>query len=412
MHKTYCSYPFTQIATKLFRKGSLETFWPCCNMGNVGVGTDMDILGVGDVKGLTPDELFNHPRMKELRENLKNGIRDNSCRVCWDLEDKGLDSPRQFSVENWDNITYEEDFHMLDITISNICNLRCRMCSPGNSNALQIDAKEIEKLGKKQEFTDAVGERWTDSIPVSAEKSIIWTWITNLNKIKVLKMSGGEPFYDKHVRDLLSIYAEKDFAKDIILEFHTNGTQFTDELAEILKKFKENYHTISIDGAGKVYDYIRYPGTFEQTNKSIKNYIKNVHNDNNLLRFNFVLTSMNILNVPEFIDWAGTLGVEVSLEFSPVNPSTRGIAIDKMPVHLLKLARDKIYPYMDMCNENKNLDVNVEKVQNIINTIDSAIKNNKENKQKMFTEITILDSARKQSYKDYLDKELVEWLDD
>ena len=106
----------------------------------------------------------------------------------------------------------------------------------------------------------------------------------NTNKIKVLKASGGEPFYDNKVIQLLQHYVKTGSAKNTMLIFHTNATQFNEENVAMLNQFKRNKHTFSIDGVGKTYEYIRYPAAFSETEESVKRYIKDVKNYDPILK--------------------------------------------------------------------------------------------------------------------------------
>src|SRR6056297_598788 len=131
--KTFCPYPFTSIAPKTIDKdGNLTTFWPCCMMGNNRV--DANALELDeDVSKLTPLEMFNHPRMVELRNNLKNGVRDTACETCWKMEDKGIQSFRQdsqLSDEYSEHIADNPKLEIIDTHVNNACNLQCRMCDP------------------------------------------------------------------------------------------------------------------------------------------------------------------------------------------------------------------------------------------------------------------------------------------
>jgi hypothetical protein len=69
-----------------------------------------------------------------------------------------------------------------------------------------------------------------------------------------------------------------------------------------------------------------------------------------------------------------------------------------MPIDLLLLAKQRL--------EKFPKDITVK----VISQIDSAINHNKENKQAILEETELFDMARSQSYKDFLDPALVEYL--
>jgi len=403
---TYCKYPFKQLAMKNFENNKARSFWPCCNMPNTQEGVyDPDVLGTGEISNLTPEEMFNHPRMDQLRNNLIAGIRDPACSVCWKMEDKGLKSYRNNSFDENTALDYEKNLEIIDVTISNICNLRCRMCTPGNSNLLMKDHKYFEENNLLSELGDAIKDRWSASVPHATHQSPQWKWLLeNPSKIKMLKMSGGEPFYDKEVIKLLQSYIDNDTAKDIVLAFHTNGTQFDDNLISMLQQFKGNKHTLSIDGVNKVYDYIRYPGTFKEIENQLPKYISEVVDVEDWVDFNFVLTSLNVLNAGDYIKWCLSLVQKPALVFTEVYPTERGIAIKRLPCYILEEAKRRIIPYMDVPYVDYA-------VSELINQINWAIKNNNEDKSLLLKEITLFDRSRNQYFGDYIDPLLTDWLE-
>lgn len=399
---TYCHYPFKAIAIKEYTGDKLKAFWPCCMMGNDRESPN--VLEVEDPHLLNPQEMFDHPRMEELRNNLSNGVRDSACKICWDQEDRGLKSFRNYSKNEFD--LDNNGLELVDITASNICNLRCRMCSPTSSNLLMMDTKYFKDKGMEKEALSVV-KRWGMSKPSRATESLQWDWLMeNTHKIKALKASGGEPFYDDKVIQLLNRYVETGAAKNTYLSFHTNATQFTSEIVELLNHFKQNKHTFSIDGTDKVYEYIRYPANFKKMESSVMNYINNVKNYDPILNFTMVVSAHNVLNIPEYIEWAKQIYPGVSIYFAEIYDMDRGIALKHMPIHLLEYAKSQVtkYIYRASGREDGN-------VLNLIKQIDLAISNNVENKKLLKNETALFDMSRDQSYRDFLHPNLVSWLD-
>jgi len=420
--KTYCKHPFREIAIKDYKGDKLRAFWPCCMMGNdfdTTVIYNPNILKIDNPHLLTPQEMYDHPRMNQLRDNLSNDIRDPACKVCWDQEDRGIQSFRNYSNENFG---YEEDgLSVIDITASNICNLRCRMCSPSASHQLMQDHQYFKKHDLLVKV-ETVTQRWLGwqatgsgnsltpsegSKAIEATKSHQWDWLMeNTHKIKVLKASGGEPFYDNKVIQLLQKYVETGAAKNTILIFHTNATQFNEENVTMLNQFKKNKHTFSIDGVGKPYEYIRYPAVFSETEESVKRYIKNVKNYDPILNFVFVVSAHNILNIDEYLTWSKQLYSGVCCQFSEVYSRDRGISIQHLSIDILTEAKKQAQKHLVRDNGLKDNDV-----ANLIRMINDAIKHNKENKQLVKDECGLFDMSRNQSYRDFLHPMMVEWLD-
>ena len=103
--------------------------------------------------------------MRALRDKMYNGGIVNECEHCFLQEKVGKKSFRQMHNEEWTKKIGEEEIHRrvkesivnewqmlsdpiyLDLRLSNLCNLKCRMCSPHNSSQI---AKEHKKLYKKK----------------------------------------------------------------------------------------------------------------------------------------------------------------------------------------------------------------------------------------------------------------------
>lgn len=401
---TYCHYPFKAIAIKEYTGDKLKAFWPCCMMGNDRESNNINALEVENPHLLTPQEMFDHPRMEELRNNLSNGVRDSACKTCWDQEDRGLKSFRHFSNDEFN--LGNNGLELVDITASNICNLRCRMCSPTSSNLLMMDSKYFKDKGMEKEALSVV-KRWATSKPSRATESIQWDWLMeNTHKIKVLKASGGEPFYDNKVIQLLNRYVETGAAKSTNLSFHTNATQFTSEIVDLLNHFKQNKHTFSIDGTNKVYEYIRYPANFKEMELSVLNYIQNVKNYDPILNFTMVVSAHNVLNIANYIEWAKQIYPGVSIHFAEIYDMDRGIALKHMPIHLLEYAKSQVTKHIYRASGRED-----GHVLNLIRQIDLAISNNVENKKLLKNETALFDMSRDQSYRDFLHPDLVSWLD-
>lgn len=401
--KTYCKYPFKQIAIKDFQNDKLKSFWPCCMMGNQIDDESMNRLGIENVHLLTPDEMYNHPRMTQLRNNLLNNVRDPACKVCWQQEEKGLKSFREFSHD--DEMPEGDGLSMIDLTASNICNLQCRMCTPSASHQLMKDYGYFEKNNLMSTVESTI-KRFHKSEVLRITESPQWDWLmNNTHQIKVIRASGGEPFYDNKVIQLLEKYVETGAAKNTILHFHTNATQFTDDVVKLLQEFKSNKHTFSVDGYGKIYEYVRYPATFEQLQTSISNYINKLTNYDPILNFTMVVNAYNVLNIQEYAFWTYQLSDKPSVVYSECYPMDRGISLIHMPIRLLKVAKDRIIHVLKNSPSLNNIHL-----ENLITQVDFAINNNKENKKKMLDEIMLFDLSRNQSYKDFLDPLLVEWL--
>ena len=177
------------------------------------------------------------------------------------------------------------------------------MCNFGNSHKFKKEIEYFKKNNLLDKIQYATSNYYPEQtyMPNSSESNQL-NWLrNNTDKIKVLKASGGEPFYDDQIIELLNIYIYSNHARDTILEFDTNGTMFNDEILKINNEFKLLNHSISIDGIEEVYEYIRYPHTFSKLDNSLRKYLmlNNIH----CVHYAFVLSSLNIFKLEYGTDY-------------------------------------------------------------------------------------------------------------
>ena len=119
---------------------------------------------------------------------------------------------QDYTLKEYD-IESETRLRQLDITLSNKCNLMCRMCNFGNSHKFK---KEIEYFKKiicliKYSMLHQIIIQEQTYMPNSSESNQL-NWLrNNTDKIKVLKASGG--VYNDQIIELLNIYIYSNHAK-------------------------------------------------------------------------------------------------------------------------------------------------------------------------------------------------------
>jgi sulfatase maturation enzyme AslB (radical SAM superfamily) len=131
---------------------------------------------------------------------------------------------------------------------------------------------------------------------------------TNLCQLKVL---GGEPTISDDVINLLNFLVKNNFAKNIDLMFTTNATNATKKWMDLISKFRNCFVVISLDGIGKVYDYIR-------TNANWSSVLKNVeiYEQSDLDVFFQITASM--YNMPVVEDWIEWFFNKTNVDIYPV----------------------------------------------------------------------------------------------
>lgn len=268
----FCNLPFTAIHYDGVNAS------PCC------VFKSQSFI---PLKGYLQNE-----EIKTVKEQMLKGVASKQCSKCYDNESKGIPSFRQqtkFHPERDNLILQSNDPNYFDLkqasfVTSNRCNLKCHPCE----HSSYIRSTELHRLGYLQ---------------IKPKKTTHTNWETLFNyDIEWLTLTGGEPFMDTVTFDLIDQLIVSGKAKNMRLDLNTNMTVITDHQIEILtKNFKEIHIKASIDGIGKVNEYLRYPSKW---NKILNNFkkLKGIHNLH--VSVTTALSNLSLLKYHEVIRWA------------------------------------------------------------------------------------------------------------
>ena len=283
MSDTFCVLPWlgaSSITNGVYR--------PCC------------IYQPKDTTNLWKDTLDNNiQQLAPLRKALLNGEKPDECSRCWYLEQVGSTSVRQSSNQDYDHLkdyileNTDENGNTdvipiyFDMKLSNLCNLGCRMCTPSISSVLDAEVKK----NPNYEWDKWNSAPWFD---------IGWDDVA-LSKIKELspqkmKFTGGEPFANPNIFEFLESFDNK---KDMDLEFITNGLLLNSKFFKLFDKFKSIKISVSCDGVGEVYDYIRWPGKWTKFDKKMTQ-IKSSIEDLSVVA---IISAYNVRNIPDMVEY-------------------------------------------------------------------------------------------------------------
>jgi wyosine [tRNA(Phe)-imidazoG37] synthetase (radical SAM superfamily) len=304
---------------------------------------------------------LNTPIWVNLRKNLAEGKlkETRSCETCTTAERLGGSSPRiganlHFShhLKTTDIITEVQkiidndyridDVYSLDWFPSNYCNYSCVMCSGGASSGRV--AYEIKFLGhkKKRVVINAVDSDFHDV----------------LKKVEVINFTGGETLMQPQVHDLMKYMVENNMAANKTLFFLTNASSGPEKLMELYSHFRKIIYMCSIDGVGEVIEYQRRGAKWDTVEK---NSLTIINTPSIATVINLVLTSMNALNIADFIKWLDHNQIKCGVSVTSVYRENQ-LSMDAMPEELRQLAIDRVlavydqYPnyqnFMDMALSN------------------------------------------------------------
>ena len=304
-NKTICPNFFNNVMNDSF--GVYKT---CCLHVPI---KDNKVVGVAVNESL--DTFWNSDYMKQSRIKAINGEEIKGCEECYRSERNGGTSLRKDLVEIYEEnedyldsikIAQENDGQLdkfptaIELRVGNLCNLKCRMCQPQDSDLINKEYKELISLDNTLgEILPIVDFEITDDLT-----SYIQGIRDNASTIKIIRFSGGEPLINKSFYELLDYLIEGDYAKNIEFRLNTNLTKMKEETLEKLSKFKRVTIDFSIDGLGPVYEYIRYPMVWDITKNKIDMAYKFMANHDNIkMNANFTVQIYNVFCMFDLIDF-------------------------------------------------------------------------------------------------------------
>ena len=209
-------------------------------------------------------EYNQHPVILQTRQDILDGKIPDACRRCKIDEERFNHSYRllhnNFESHLEDGITTTDSlevYHEVSLMTSNTCNLKCTSCKESS----YVRHRELDAMGLLTNKKD---------IPIHFARNPSIDSLSSI-KFKKLVLLGGEPFFDKVTFNLLEELANSGRSQSIELDINTNMTGITQEKLDFLvDNFSNVQIKASIDGIGKVNDYLRYGSDWETIDANVK----------------------------------------------------------------------------------------------------------------------------------------------
>lgn len=305
---------------------------------------------VGDVTNSSLLEVFNSEQYKELRRNMLNGKSSPGCRHCYEVDGANSVSMRVSQTRRFDHLfdkvmsyTHADgsvdkiNMAYFDIRFSNICNFKCRGCSPELSSAWFNDHEKLY---------DYKSDR-PKYISISPNPRIWDELMGFIDTVEVAYFAGGEPLItEDHYRVLDEFIKLKKF--DVTLSYNSNlsKTQYKDKsICDYWNNFPYVYVGVSIDDFGKRGEYFRNGMDWEKTVENI-NFVKQ-NSPHVKFSVNCTVNAMNVLYITELHEKLVQDGIIDPVNFYSnllIDPVELRMRV--LPKELKKLATFKIKLYM------------------------------------------------------------------
>ncbi|HEV3456588.1 MAG TPA: twitch domain-containing radical SAM protein, partial [Thermoanaerobaculia bacterium] len=315
MSKTACIVPWTTLAIGPDGRANF-----CCD-----VPAPLQVDGrMGSLYRDSLDDLWNAGELVEVRAAMARGGKPESCRLCWEREAAGGVSRRLisnsvyrafgegFAVEvlaqegSASGYRLERRPNWFILELGNVCNLKCRSCSPLFSSRIAADAVQVawttngqspasppapfprpaprpqrlqlapENASPWFENVDAVADMIASAGLSDGDAGDAGSVGTAVGAVRaaprqaVLSLMGGEPFLIDRTWRLLDALVARGVAPRVVVGVLTNGQQRSAKLEELAPRFGRFSVSVSIDGHGKLYEVLRHGGSWRKLVENLR----------------------------------------------------------------------------------------------------------------------------------------------
>ena len=283
--------------------------------------------GTGTYTPMTLDEHWNSDHMRSVRRRMIAGEILPECEVC---NDKLLNTNiyrsyfNQLFEHKYSDVIAKTDstgFTTMkpiswDYRFSNLCNFKCRMCGDMLSSSWETEQRQYNMLNLSNPKNNWMRPEVRSQISAFQDTQIEaeFAQAVEEHRIEEVYWVGGEPLmFEQHWRYMKRIIELGDGDR-VYARYNTNLSRIdyrgTNLYSDILCNIRDWQICASLDGTGKIGEYIRTGLDYEQFLKNFREGIKHSRNRRNM-RLDFTLTLPGLFEVENMQALANELDVEM-----------------------------------------------------------------------------------------------------
>ena len=232
-------------------------------------------------------DIWRGDKFQKYRDALSQSIFLDRCKECEkDIADGVWPLARAYK-----KFPVNDMPSLMEIELSNQCNLECIMCSGELSSGIRKNREKLPPI--PQIFDESFVEQMKEFLPHLTE----------------LRINGGEPFAQKIVLELCEVIAE--IAPDLHVNIATNGTVWNKRVQKILETC--NIHlNISVDAlTPELYEEIRINAKWDVLIENIEKFRQYCSDGNRELAIMVNPMNNNWHEMGEFVHFANNLGANL-----------------------------------------------------------------------------------------------------
>ena len=357
-NKTFCMAPWTHtyLSPQTERRMCCASREPAQSFKQyIDTGNDAK-----EYKPLTLKEHWNSDHMKSVRLRMLAGQELPECQVC-DHKLLNTDVYRSY----WNQLfkhKIDEAFEKTDETgatsmptisfdyrFNNLCNFKCRMCGDMLSSSWEAETR-------KHNDWNAESKPWMASplkeqIKKFQDTQIVQEFINSIEtkEVREIYWCGGEPLmWDMHWKAMERII-ELGFADQVYVRYNTNlsRTSFREsKLFDLLGYFSDWQVCASMDGTGKVAEYIRDGLDYTQWLRNFKEGLSVATNPRQM-RLDFTITLLGLLELKNMFDLSQELNTEILTKVMFTFSNDEILSPLSLPKELLQTIINEALEYME-----------------------------------------------------------------
>lgn len=211
---------------------------------------------LGNINKTPLKDILHNDVNQGIKKDMLNDVMHDRCGHCHLLEKNQKFSTDAVSNRIWylkaskiKDLDFFDDtknyrLNTLDLRWKNTCNFACVYCGPDLSSAW------ANELNLPQNIDDT-----------ALQQSLEYIY-GNLDVTEHIYLAGGEPLLIKE--NLVLLKHIHKIKPDIEIRINTNLSIINNEIYNLLKTFKNVHWTVSVDGVGSEFEYVRYGGVWDQ----------------------------------------------------------------------------------------------------------------------------------------------------
>jgi radical SAM protein with 4Fe4S-binding SPASM domain len=400
--KTFCSYPW--IHQYVGPDGEVK---PCCLFS-----PNED--GIGNIKENSLKEIWNNDKTKQMRLDMLNGVEISGCTVCNNRaglikthrEEANLlwfnkNTMDIINNTNVDGSLPEHNLKYIDARFNNLCNLKCRTCTPYFSTSWHEDYDKLRNPNEASKYPKSL------LVPGNTESQLLDEILPQLPNVNRIYFAGGEPLMQadhyKVLEELIRLGHTGTPSNPLVIQYSTNFSNLTlgkTNIIDLWKKFSKIIVNASLDASHSRAEYWRKNTDWETIVKNREDLKKECPH----IEFTIgsTLSWINAFNLVDFHkEWTGLKYININSIFVNVLDGPECYSLKYIPNWKKKKIELVYRNHVDWLIENRANKRTINEFLNVITFMNSVQTGDDFLQANTFKDVTSkLDKVRNENFWD------------